>query len=191
MKFYHFKYLAFISVACFSCFRNKDENRLIPLTIPSVEVDFTDYRLDSAIGEYIKTFHVESRNRLITLTCYRDPMRHYYYMTQSRRKIATDDIPDYFFIHDEEYIVLLYMGGNSFFSSHEIIPELEKAMRQHNISLANDSLDYNPPVWELMRNCENKLEFITPQDYIINFLPCGYKVQTDSLTRGKYSLIKP
>jgi hypothetical protein len=101
-----------------------------PTASSSTEVYFADQCLDSAIGEYIKTFNVESKNRLITPTCYRDPVRQYYYMSQLRRKIDTDNIPDYFFIHDEDYVALLYMGGNNLFLPQEIIPKLENAMPQ-------------------------------------------------------------
>jgi hypothetical protein len=156
-----------------------------------LEINFTDNKLDSVISEYVKKNEVDPKQGVLSLRMYRDPTRDLYFLTQVRRKGRIEgDVPDYFFTHNDQFLVLLYLGGSRLYTTRNLATTLDSAIKRLGIVLANDSLDYNPPLWEFMKSCDGKLQMRYRSDYIFNYLPCGYIVKQDSLTSNEFSLIK-
>lgn len=153
-------------------------------------IKFTDNELDSAIDKYISVNDVNPKERILSLSVYRDPARHIFYLTQIRRRdLAKSVSPDYFFIHNDQFLVLIRLGGGDFFKSSNVVSQLDSAMQQLGITLAEDSLDYDPPTWEFIRECSSRLTMRKKSGFTLNYIPCGYEIKQDSLQQNNFSII--
>jgi hypothetical protein len=82
------------------------------------------------------------------------------------------------------------LGGSAFFTSDGVARELDSAMQKLGVALAEDSLDYHPPTWELIKDCTGKLRIGQTSDFVFNYIPCGYEVKQDSLNQRNFSLVR-
>jgi hypothetical protein len=154
-------------------------------------INFSDYQLDSVIGAYVTRYKVDPKHRILSVNIYRDPVRSLYFITQVRKKkLIENNPPDYFFLHDDRFLVLVQLGGSNFYSSRELLSKVDSAVDQLGIALADDSTDYNPPSWEVIKDCGRKLRMRKQSDFTFNYMPCGYEVKQDSVRLERFSLIK-
>ena len=59
------------------------------------------------------------------------------------------------------------------------------------IALSKDKLDFNPPRWEVLEDCDNKIEVRRqPMRFLLDYLPCGYGIKEDSINLGNFEVIK-
>ncbi len=190
MKICYVLYAVCICGTLASCNRSGLSER--PAIIRSrFKINFTDNELDSVIGEYVKTYEVDPKQRVLSLSVYRDPAKDIYFLTQLRRRDVVENAgADYFFVHNEQFLVLLRLGGSDFYKSIDVVTPLDSAMQRLGIALANDSLDYDPPSWELIKACEGKLHRRKKSNFVLNYLPCGYEIEQDSLHQDNFSLVK-
>lgn len=177
-------------IALVSCKDSKVSEMPPTLVHGDLKINFNDKQLDSVITAYIKKYEVDPKQRVLSFSIYRDPMRYFYFLTQVRgQKIIESDTPDYFFVHDDRFLVLLYFGVSNFHTAKDVNIKLDSTMQKLGISLSNDSLDYNPPLWELMKDCDGRLQK-RDSDFVLNYLPCGYKMKQDSLHLNNFLLMK-
>ncbi len=164
-------------------------NRKVAFAGSDLMVKFTYSELDSAINKYVSVNDVNPKQKILSLNIYRDPSRHIFHLTQIRRRDLVKSVsPDYFFIHNEQFLVLIRLGGGDFFKSGNVVSQLDSVMQQLGIVLAEDSLDYDPPTWEFIRDCNSKLTMKKKSDFTLNYIPCGYEVKQDSLQQNNFFL---
>ena len=174
-----------------SCKNSTSSDRKAELVHVDSRIDFADNQLDSVINEYVSMYEVAPKERVLSLQVYRDPAKHIYYLTQIRtRNLVKTARPDYFFLHNDQFLVLLRLGGSDFYKSGSSTNQLDSTMQKLGITLAEDSLDYDPPAWELIKDCGGKLRRRQKSDFALNYIPCGYEVMQDSLHQSNFSLIK-
>src|SRR5687767_6772190 len=81
------------------------ENQAVELIRGDLEINFTDMGVDSVIAEYVKKNNVDPKDRVLSLSIYRDPGKSIYYLTQIRRKALVEGkIPDYLFLHNNQFL---------------------------------------------------------------------------------------
>ena len=169
---------------------NPGAENAIGAMVHESELRSIDAKVDSLVGEYVEKFDVDPKKRLILLEVFRDPARTYYYISQSRTKRTFDKSPDYFFVHDSKQIVVIFTGDNSFLSGSPVYKKVELLIEELGVALPNDSLDYNPPVWQVIEDCDKKLRIRSKSDFVFSFLPCGYHVNQDSIQYKNFELVK-
>lgn len=152
-----------------------------------IELEIDDSRLDSIVTEYVRKYEVDPAGIILELGVHRALSREYYSLTQLRnRRIVEGVMPDGFFIYDNKFVVLLDVAGIRFRNSNTL-SRLDSTIKEMGITLANDSLDFCPPRWEFVRECNQELRMIT-SDYLIEYLPCGYRLRVDSVNLSTLSL---
>jgi hypothetical protein len=172
-----------------SCKKLASGDRKAALVHGDSRIDFADNELDSVINEYVNMHEVVPKQIVLSLQVYRDPARHIYFLTQIRRKDqAKAARPDYFFLHNNKFLVLLQLGGSDFYKPDNATNQLDSAMRNLGITLAEDSLDFDPPTWELIKECEGKIRMRQNSDFAFNYIPCGYEIMQDSLHQSNFFL---
>jgi hypothetical protein len=190
MKIHHIIVGIFCSCTVLtSCKNPASGDRKAALVHVDSRIEFADNELDSVINEYVSRYEVAPKERVLSLQAYRDPARHIYYLTQIRtKKLVKTAHPDYFFLHNDQFLVLLRLGGSDFYKSGDATIQLDSAMQKLAITLAEDSLDYDPPTWELIKDCGGKLRRRQKSDFALNYLPCGYEIMQDSLHQSNFFL---
>jgi hypothetical protein len=181
-------FIVFVSIWFVACV---DSNKSIRSSnLGAYQADSLHSVIESTISDYIKQYNIDRKERLLTLNFYNDGVRQFVYLSQARR-ISTAKEADFYFITKEKVIVLIFLGAKNNFHSLRFAGELDELLRRNNVHLADDHLNYDPPQWEILENCEGRFEVSKAiKPFELNFLPCGYYIAQDSVELTRYSLIK-
>lgn len=167
-----------------------DNSKMHSQSNNSFQLKLNNDKIEKAISDYIIENTVDSKERVISLRVQNCGEKQVFSIAQFKTKLFLENQPDYYFIHNNETVVIVFLGGNKFLSSSQIKEELLHVLNERGISLSEERLDYNPPRWELI-TCGDQSELRKKYDpFLFNFLPCEYDVRQDSTNLGKYDLVK-
>ncbi len=183
--------LIFLITLLNSCSEFKENNFEVTSNLDDHQFRLSNEKIDSIIGEYIQKHNVKSNERLLVIRFYNDPLRKLYYLTQTSMWNEEDEAPDYYFIYNEKFIVLLFTGDKTFFTSTTIKSKIELSMVKYGVELSKERIDFNSPTWEIIEECDGTFLLQENRDLTMNFLPCGYKIRQDSIGRNIFFLVSP
>lgn len=138
-----------------------------------------DDSLISVIKKYVQDTNLDTNSRFVSIECMNSRGKIIYEISagKSNRSYSLSP-PDNFALVDD-VLVIFRMTDGKIIEFKDITGEIDLLVAEKGIVLEKEIMNYDPPLWTLIR-CENKYKLLTKSnDTTLEYLPCKYYLTED------------
>lgn len=140
-----------------------------------------DDTLTTTIKKYVKSTSLDTKSRFVSIEGVFEKGKTVYEISAGRSsKSYKLSQPDYFALVDDVLVIIRITDGTAIVTEAiDIGSEIDFLLNEKGIILENEMINYDPPLWTLIKCDANYRLLIERDETDLEYLPCDYYLKMD------------